>query len=126
MATLPPEPILPADGLATGELPDPAALVESWTALHRDADGLAALAGISGEQEPASIAPLVATAECWQLAFAAQGVEDIAAMLAPGLAALATLTARGQDAAAPALALWREFHAARESVLAMLDPARAT
>jgi hypothetical protein len=38
---------------------------------------------------------------------------------------LATLTARGQDTSAPALALWREFHAARASVLAALQPAAA-
>jgi putative intracellular protease/amidase len=50
----------------------------------------------------------------------AQGLADIDAMLVPGLSALATLTARGQDATTPALALWREFHAARGSVLAAL------
>ena len=125
MATLPPESILPADGLTPSGQPDPAAMVESWAALHRDADSLAAMAGIARETDPAPLADLVNTARDWQLAFAAQGIADISAMLKPGLAALATLTARGQDAAAPALALWREFHSARASVLAVLDPARA-
>lgn len=121
MATLPPEPILPLADSRPANAPAPAALVAQWEALHAEAATLAALAGIAQEAAPDGFARLAGDARPWQAALAAQGLEDIAAMLAPGLAALATLTARGQDAAAPALALWREFHGARSSVLAALQ-----
>jgi hypothetical protein len=119
MASLPPEPILSAPAApVAGE-----ALAAQWEGLHARAAGLAALAGIAPEAAPSPMASLAETARDWQLTLAAQGLEDIEAMLGAGLAALATLTARGQDTAAPALALWREFHAARASVLAALQPA---
>ena len=53
----------------------------------------------------------------------AQTVADCTAMLDSGLAALGTLTRRGQDTAAPALVLWREFHAARAAMIAVLEAA---
>ncbi|MCL9982220.1 MAG: hypothetical protein NBV60_03580 [Erythrobacter sp.] len=121
MASPPPEPILSAPAArVTG-----VALTAQWEGLHARASGLAAQAGIAPEPASAPFAPLTETARDWQLALAAQGLADIEAMLGAGLAALATLTARGQDTAAPALALWREFHAARASVLAALQPAAA-
>ena len=84
------------------------------------------MARIAPEVTPQPLAPLIENARDWQRNLAAQGLADIEAMLVPGLTALATLTARGQDTAAPALALWREFHAARSSVLAALPPAEVT
>jgi hypothetical protein len=119
MASLPPEPILsaPPSPVAT------AALAAQWEALHARAAELGAMARIAPEAAPEPLAPLIENARDWQRNLAAQGLADIEAMLAPGLAALATLTARGQDTSAPALALWREFHAARASVLAALAPA---
>ncbi len=120
MASLPPEPILSA----TAAVPcTPAALAARWETLHRQAAQLGALARIAPETEYTGFAALAEQAGDGQRELAAHGLADIAAMLEPGLAALATLTARGQDAAAPALALWREFHAARASVLAVLLPA---
>ena len=44
-------------------------------------------------------------------------------MLQPGLFALRAIAARGQDTTAPALALWREFHALRSALLALAPPA---
>jgi putative intracellular protease/amidase len=126
MASLPPEPILPlADSRPVGTLA-PGALVAQWEALHASAASLGKLAQIAAESTAPPFDRLVETAPPWQLTLAAQGMDDIAAMLAPGLAALGTLTARGQETAAPALALWREFHAARAGVLAALHaPATA-
>jgi hypothetical protein len=121
MASIPPEVILSAPAAPlTG-----AALTAQWEGLHARAAGLAPLAGIAPEPAPAPFAPLAETAHEWQLALAAQGLADIEAMLGAGLAALATLTARGQDTAAPAMALWREFYAARASVLAALETVAA-
>ncbi|MBI1404016.1 MAG: hypothetical protein GC147_12490 [Porphyrobacter sp.] len=126
MASLPPEPILPASDPASAPAALPGSLVAQWEALHRQAAGLALLARIAPEDAAAlPFAGMVAEAGQWQRTLAAQGLEDIAAMLRPGLAALATLTARGQDTAAPALALWREFHAARAAVMAALQPTHA-
>lgn len=98
-------------------------LTQRWKELHEQADRLAALAGLAPEApddaQEAFSARLCAASE-WQRELAWQGIEDIDAMMRPGLAALATLTEREQETAAPALALWREFHAAREAVLAVV------
>ena len=47
------------------------------------------------------------------------------AMLQPGIAALLGVNARGADPRAAALALWREFIAARAALLALLPPTGA-
>ena len=120
MASLPPEPILSPAETAPASPPAPAALVAQWDALQAESVRLGTLAKIAPEKDPPAFAALAERARPWQRALAAQGLDDIAAMLASGLIALATLDARGQDTAAPALALWREFHAARASVLAAL------
>jgi hypothetical protein len=128
MATLPPETILPRNRPATS--PDAASdtLAAALTALHGQAATLALLARIAAEpvQAGTAITTLVARARPWQRNLVAQAVADCSAMLESGLAALATLSGRGQDTAAPALTLWREFHAARAAMLAVLttaDPA---
>ncbi|MBA3864352.1 MAG: hypothetical protein C0517_10455 [Erythrobacter sp.] len=119
MATLPPETTLPRIDSA---LPGAAAIEAEWLALHQQAQELAKLARIAAE--PAQITPalgqLIANAKSWQRTLLSQGIEDVAAMLGSGMAALATLADRGQDTGAPALALWREFHAARGALLAVL------
>jgi hypothetical protein len=124
MATHPPETILPRDLPAAA----PDALAAELAALHGQAATLALLARIAAEpvQAGSAITTLVARARPWQRTLVAQAVADCSAMLESGLAALATLSGRGQDTAAPALALWREFHAARAAMLAVLttaDPA---
>jgi hypothetical protein len=131
MATLPPETILPqgyTDRIG-GESDDArvlaeanAAIEEQWTALHAQAARLALLARISPEPAQAQdgFAGLLRLARPWQRTLVLQGMDDIAAMLASGLVALSTLSDRAQDTAAPALALWREFHAARGALLDVL------
>jgi hypothetical protein len=131
MATLPPETILPRDcadriGMESDDArvaaEANAAIEAGWTALHAQAARLALLARISPEPAQAQdgFAALLRLARPWQRSLVSQGMEDIAAMLACGLAALATLSGRSQDTAAPALALWREFHAARAALLDVL------
>ena len=130
MATLPPETILlPDDSLAGPVAGSVAAdagvaggLEHAWLALHWQANEVAHLAQIAAEPAAAPIANLIANAQPWRRNLAAQGVDDVTAMLGSGLAALATLSGRGQDTAAPALALWREFHAARGALVALLQP----
>lgn len=128
MATLPPETTMPDTADAWRGTAAADGMVQAWGDLHAKARDLASLARIAAEpaQAQATLAPLLVTARPWQQMLAMQGIEDMAAMLDSGLAALATLTGRGQDTAAPALTLWREFHAARSAVLLMLQPADPT
>ncbi len=127
MASLPPETTMPDTAIAHARraAATGGAIAQAWAELHDKARPLALLARIAAEPEQAqaTLAPLLATARPWQHMLAMQGIEDMAALLDSGLAALATLSGRGQDASAPALALWREFHAARAAVLTVLQPA---
>ena len=50
---------------------------------------------------------------------AEHGIDDLAAVMEPGLAALLAVKARGAEATAPARTLWREFTAARAALLAL-------
>lgn len=100
-------------------------LSHKWTALHHAARVIAALAWI----EPEAAAPevedfpaAIQDAAPWRRDLADRGVEDIAAMMQPGVAALINLDAGGGDPRAAALALWREFIDARAAVLTLLPP----
>lgn len=122
MATLPPEPILPEGSQAPAGDTSPEALAAALHALHGKAETLARLAQLAPERAGIGSAmdATIARAQPWQRALVAQTIEDCGAMLDFGLSALGTLSRRGQDAAAPALVLWREFHAARASMVAVL------
>lgn len=101
-------------------------LAQRWEDLHASSAQLAKIAALSPEEFSGDIAAfpnLLGRANEWQRDLAWQGIEDIDAMMRPGLSALGTITARGQDASAPALALWREFHHARQAVLGLVQPA---
>jgi len=121
MATLPPEPIL-----SHGPAPDRAApevLAEALVALHGQAAALALLARLAPEpvEIGGELGAVIVRAAPWQRALVAQTAADCAAMMDSGLAALGTLTRRGQDTSAPALVLWREFHAARAAMVSVLQ-----
>jgi hypothetical protein len=122
MATLPPEMILSSDAAALAGRAAPAALISTWDALHGQSAQLALLARLAPEPAQGNVTLEAALAESqpWQRSLVAQGMDDIAAMLDTGLMALSTLSHRGQDTAAPALTLWREFHAARAALLGVL------
>ena len=95
-------------------------LAQRWEDLHTQAAQLAELAHLtpeSYETDLAEIPAMLGDATEWQRELAWQALEDIDAMMQPGMVALRTILARGQDTNAPALALWREFHAARGSVI---------
>lgn len=120
MSALPPEQMRAMRENADRAQRPMGSLADRWEELHRQADQLAQLAHLSPEQTGGEISrfpALLAGATQWQRDLAWQAVEDIDAIMQPGLTALRTITARGQDAQAPALALWREFHAARDAVL---------
>ncbi len=96
-----------------------------WAALHDAAAAVAALAGLEPERNPPTIRnfpAVIKDAAGWRRELAEKGIDDLAAIMEPGIAALLSVNARGADATAPALALWREFHAARAALL-VLAPA---
>ncbi len=99
-----------------------------WSALHDAAAATAALAGVSLEPMSAdarAFPVVIRDAGDWRRAHAEQGVDDLAAIMEPGLAALLAVHARGADASRPARALLEEFHAARDGLLGLMPPAGA-
>jgi hypothetical protein len=104
------------------------AMSMKWSALHEAAGIVAGLAGLEVEApKPAqrNFPAMMRDAGGWRLAVAEQGVDDLAAIMESGLAALLGLNARGANPLAAALALWQEFHAARAALLDLVPPAPA-
>ncbi len=52
-------------------------------------------------------------------ALVADAVEDLAALMQPGLRALSALAEQGRDTTAAALQLWREYYNARSAIVAL-------
>lgn len=96
-----------------------------WAALGDAASLVAVLAGLEPERPSAEVRnfpALIRDAEPWRRERAEHGVADLAATMEPGIAALLAVSARGADPRPAALALWREFIAARAAILALLPP----
>ena len=86
---------------------------------------VATLAGAAVEPMSAEIRNFpVAIRDCggWRRELAEQGIEDLSAVMEPGLAALLAACARGVSAYAAALALWQEFLAARDALMSLTPP----
>ena len=64
-------------------------------------------------------------AEQWRREAAERALEDLSAMMEPGIAALMAINARGGDCRPAAEALWSEFAAARAALLAMVPASGA-
>jgi hypothetical protein len=123
MTAVPPT-FTPANGPAPARLAHDA-IATRWAALADAANLVAVLAGLEpelatpGGQE---IPVLIRDAEAWRRERAENGVADLAAIMEAGLAALLAVNARGANPQPAAMALWREFVAARAAVLALLPP----
>lgn len=94
-----------------------------WAALADAANVVAMLAGIEPERatpEVRNFPALIRDAEAWRRERAENGVADLAAVMEPGIAALLAVNARGADSKPAAMALWREFIAARSAILSLL------
>ena len=99
-----------------------------WAALQDAANVVATLAGLDPERpepEVRNFPALMRDAARWRRDLADQAIDDMSAMMQPGIAALLGVNARGADPRPAALALWREFGAARAAVLALLPPSGA-
>jgi hypothetical protein len=105
------------------------AMSMKWSALH-DAVGvvgkLAALAAEPMRPEIRNFPAVMRDAGGWRCKQAKQGIDDLSAIMEPGLAALLAVDARGANPAVPALALWQEFHAARAALLTLVSPPGTT
>ena len=116
---------LPGAGRAEFGQASASSMSMRWSALHDAAGIVATLAGIAAEPqrpEQRNYPALMRDAGGWRRALAEQGVDDLTAMMEPGLTALLAVHARGADPAAAALALWQEFHVARSALLALAPP----
>ena len=103
---------------------EPDALAGQWAAVHEAAKAVANLAQL-GEEEPddevRSLPDRAARLSKIRRELVASGVDDLAAVLQPGMRALIALTAKGQDTTSAALTLWREFHTARSAILSLAE-----
>lgn len=119
---------VPHDGEPpSGDPSSPLAL--KWTALETAAEVVASLAEIRTKNGAAAAQALAAGIERaggWRLALARQSVDDIAAMMEPGIAALLAVHAQGGDPRPPALALWQEFDRARQALLTLARSGQET
>lgn len=116
---------LPASGRPQFGHGSASAMSMKWSALHDAAAAVGALAGIASGPMAAEVRNLptvMREAGGWRRETAEQGIEDIAAFMEPGLAALLAARARGANPAAAARALWHEFQAARDALLALAPP----
>ncbi|KPL69149.1 hypothetical protein SZ64_14155 [Erythrobacter sp. SG61-1L] len=98
------------------------ATAAQWAALQDAAAVVAHLAGIEPEQPTPEIIAFPETirhAGAWRRQLAEKGIDDLAAILEPGITALLAVNARGADTTAPAQALWHEFLAARTALLSL-------
>ena len=117
---------LPGAGRAQFGQGSASALSMKWSALHDAANVVAALAGLAAEPPRSDLRnfpAVVRDAGGWRRELAEQGVDDLSAIMEPGIAALLAAHARGADASAAALALWQEFHSARNALLELVPPA---
>lgn len=120
---IPGAPSRPAFGNASAS-----ALSRKWTGLQDAAEVVAGLAGVEPEiatPEIRNFPALMREAQPWRRELADRGIEDMVAVLEPGIAALLGVNARGASPRPAALALWREFVEARSAVLALLPPSGA-
>lgn len=97
-----------------------------WAALTDAGQVVAMLAGVSVERPGREIREfpvLLRTAKPWRREAAELALEDLSAIMEPGIAALMAINARGGDCRVAAQALWSEFDTARKALIAMLPPA---
>ena len=96
------------------------ALSMKWSALHDAAQAVASIAGVPCpplSQAVRAFPAQVRDATGPRKALAEQGIEDLSAIMEPGLATLLSALARGGQPQAAAMALWSEFVHVRDGLL---------
>ena len=95
----PATPILPASGRPLFGQATASMISMKWSALHDAAAAVAAIAGLAAEPMRADVRNFPAVmrdAGGWRRDLAEQGIEDLSAIMEPGLAALLAAHARGR------------------------------
>jgi hypothetical protein len=91
-----------------------------WRALQNVASAVADMAGI-GADAPETTVPdfpgMLAQTSGWRRNLAEDGLDDLIAIVEPGVGALLAVHARGHNTAPAATALWREIVLARANLL---------
>ena len=98
----------------------PAVLDAKWRALENVTSAVADLAGIgadSSDRAATDFPGMLAQTSGWRRNLAEDGLNDLIAIVEPGVAALLAVHARGNDTAPAAMALWREIKLARANLL---------
>ncbi len=119
---------LPGSGRASFGQASTSAMSMRWSALHDAAAVVASLAGIEAPAmtlQQRNFPAAIRDAGGWRREQAEAGIEDISAVMEPGLTALLAVQARGADAGAAAAALWEEFVRARDAVTGLLPASQA-
>lgn len=120
--------MLPGSGRPEFGQASASAMSMKWSALHDAAGVVGMLAGLAPETMRPDVRNFPAVMRDvggWRRDLADRGIEDLSAIMEPGLAALLAVHARGVNPAPAALALWQEFHAARGALLALTPPVSA-
>jgi len=105
------------------------ALSMKWAALHDAAETVALIAGAEESAMTASVRNfpvIVRDANESIRTLADQGIEDLTAIMEPGLSSLLAAHARGANPQPAAAALWREFLAARNALMALAPSKQGT
>ena len=117
--------VLPPTGRAEFGQASASAMSMKWAALHDAATVVGTLAGVATEPmrpELRNFPAVMRDLGGWRREAAEQGIDDLSAIMEPGLAALLAVHARGTNPAVPALALWQEFQVSRAALLVLSPP----
>ncbi|HWK41101.1 MAG TPA: hypothetical protein VNR60_04140 [Croceibacterium sp.] len=118
-------PLLSGTALPDTVPDEPGMAVLRWHALAEAGRVVAELAGDHAGpegEEPHDFAGLLDRAGGWRREHAERGIDDLIAVMEPGIAALLSINENGADPRPAARALWREFVAARGALLTLLKP----
>ena len=117
--------VLPPTGRAEFGQASASAMSMKWAALHDAATVVGTLAGVATEPmrpELRNFPAVMRDLGGWRREAAEQGIDDLSAIMEPGLAALLAVHGRGTNPAVPALALWQEFQVSRAALLVLTPP----
>ena len=117
--------VLPTSGRAEFGQASASAMSMKWSALHDAATVVGTLAGVATEPmrpELRNFPAVMRDLGGWRREAAEQGIDDLSAIMEPGLVALLAVHARGTNPAVPALALWQEFQVSRAALLVLTPP----
>ena len=115
---------LPGSGRAEFAQGSASAMAMKWSALHDAASVVATLAGLAAEPRKSEVRNFPAQIRDtggWRKRLAEQGIDDLSAVMEPGIAALLAAHARGVTPSAAALTLWHEFVRSRSALLELVE-----